>query len=220
MSVLRCHGSRVDKMAFRYGFSDGTQPLNCRCSPVAGLHYLLTVTGRRSQLNCCLGLGENLNFSRSGLCLSSSVSWNPASLSRLVPTAETAPMPRLRQRMRCRKGSTRGQPLRAPSSPSTDSSSGQSSDNYTGRYPNTRSGRGRIVGSGQRMHSPAPHFPTASSPSKATTRNAQFLFNCSLNRPRIIASVTVVFHEEAQMEEECTRPVGLSSEKAGQHSGL
>ena len=32
--------------------------------------------------------------------------------------------------------------------------------------------------------------------------------------------VTVVFREEAQTEEECTRPVGLSSEKAGKHSGL
>ena len=37
---------------------------------------------------------------------------------------------------------------------------------------------------------------------------------------RIIASVTVVFHEEAETEEECTRPTGLSSEKAGQQSGL
>ena len=48
----------------------------------------------------------------------------------------------------------------------------------------------------------------------------QFSFNCSLNRPRITASVTVVFREEAQTEEECTYPVGLSSEKASQHSGL
>ena len=30
----------------------------------------------------------------------------------------------------------------------------------------------------------------------------------------------MVFREEAQVEEQCTRPVGLSSEKAGQHSGL
>ena len=52
------------------------------------------------------------------------------------------------------------------------------------------------------------------------TRTAQFSFNFSLNRPRITALVTVVFREEAQMEEECTRPAGLSSEKASQHSGL
>ena len=124
MGVLRCHCSQVDKMAFRYGFSDKPQPLNCKCSLVAGLHCLLTVTRRRSgQLNCCLDLGANLHFSWSGLCLSSSISWNPASLSRLVPTAETAPMPRLHQRMNCQRGSPRGQPLRAPSSPSTESSS-------------------------------------------------------------------------------------------------
>ena len=48
----------------------------------------------------------------------------------------------------------------------------------------------------------------------------QFSFNCSLNRPRITALVTEVFCEEAQTEEECNRPTGLSSEKAGQHPGL
>lgn len=212
MGVLRFLCSWVDKMAFRYGFSD---------EPVAGLHCLLTVTRMRSgQLNCCVDLSAYLHFSRSHLCLYSFVSWNSASSSPLVPTAsETAPMPHLRQRMRCYRGSTRGQPLRAPSSPSTESSSGHCSDYYAGRYPNTRSGRGRVVGSGHHMDFPAPRFPTASSPSP-TTRTAQFSFNFSLNRPRITASVTVVFREEAQTEEECTRPAGLSSEKASQHSGL
>ena len=151
--------------------------------------------------------------------MSSYVSWNSTSSSPLVPTVETAPMPRLRQRMCFRRGSTRGQPLCTPSSPSTESSSGQSSDYYAGRYPNTRSGRGRVVGSGHRMDSPAPRFPTASSPSP-TTRTAQFSFNCSLNRPQITALVTVVFREEAQTEEECTCSVGLSLEIASQHSGL
>ena len=155
-SVLRLHC--IDKMEFRYGFSD---------EPVAGLHCLLTMMRRRSgQLNCCLDLAAYLHFSRSGPCLSSSVSWNYASPSPLVPTAETAPMPRLRQRMHCRRGSTKGQPLRAPSIPSTESSS-QSSDYHAGHYPNTRSGRGRVSGSGHCMGSPAPHFPTAS-PSPTT----------------------------------------------------
>ena len=152
-----------------------------------------------------------MHFSQSGLCLSSSVSWNPASPSHLVPTAEITPMPRVRQRMHCRRSSTRGQPLRAPSNTSTESSS-HSSDYYAGRYPNTRSGRGRVLGSGHRMGSPAPHFPTAS-PSP-TTRTALFSFNFSLNHPRIIASITMVFREEAQVEEQCTRSVGLSSEKS------
>ena len=52
------------------------------------------------------------------------------------------------------------------------------------------------------------------------TRTAQFSFNFSLNRPRITALVSVVFSEEAQTEEECTRPAGPSLEKVGQHSGL
>ena len=135
MGVLRLHCNWVDKMAFFYGFSD---------EPVTGLQFLLTVTRRRSgQLNCCVDLASYLHFSRSCPCLSSSISWNSASPSPLVPTAsETAPMPRVRQRMCSRRGSTRGQPLRAPSSPSTELSSGQSSDYYAGRYPNIRSGRG------------------------------------------------------------------------------
>ena len=199
-------------MAFSHGFSD---------KPIAGLHCLLTVTIRRSgQLNCYLDLAAYLHFSRFYLFLSSSVNWNSTSSSPLVPTTpEIAPMPRVRHRMRCRRGSTRGQSRRAPSSTSTEMTSGQSSDYYLGRYPNTRSGRGRLVASGHRMDSPAPGFPTASSPSP-TTRTAQFSFDCTLNRPRITAVVTVVFREEAQTEEECTRLAGLSSEKAGQHSGL
>ena len=52
------------------------------------------------------------------------------------------------------------------------------------------------------------------------TRTVIFSFNFSLNRPRIIASITMVFREEAQVEEQCTRPAGLGSEKVGQHSGL
>ena len=113
--ILRLHCSRVDKMAFRYGFSN---------EPVVGLHCLLTVTRRRSgQLNCCLDLVAYLHFSWSRLCLSSSVSWNSASSSPFVPTAsETAPMPRLCQRMRCRRGSTCALPpspqsSRLPASP-------------------------------------------------------------------------------------------------------
>ena len=119
--------------------------------------------------------------------------------------------------MRCHRGSTRGQPLCAPSSPSTESSS-HSSYYHAGCYPDTRSGQGRVLGSGHHMGSPAPHFPTASpSPTMCTVL---FSFNFSLNRPRITASITVVFREEAQMEEQCTRLAGLSSEKFSQHSGL
>ena len=159
-------------MAFSHGFSD---------KPVAGLHCLVTVTIRRSgQRNFCLDFAAYFHFSRFCLCLSSSVNWNSASSS-LVPTA-IAPMPRVRHRMRCRRGSTRGQSRRAPSSTSTEMTSGQSSDYYLGRYPNTRSGRDQLVASGHRMDSPAPGFPTASSPSP-TTRTAKFSFNFSLNCP-------------------------------------
>ena len=162
-------------MAFSHGFSD---------KPVAGLHCLLTVTIRRSgQLNFCLDFAAYLHFSQFCLCLFSFVNWNSASSSPLVPTApEIAPMPRVCHRMRCRRGSTRGQSRRAPSSTSTEMTSGQSSDYYLGRYPNTRSGRDRLVASGHRMDSPAPGFPTASSPSP-TMRTAQLSFDCTLNRP-------------------------------------
>ena len=67
------------------------------------------------------------------------------------------------------------------------------------------------------MGSPAPHFPTAS-PSP-TTCTVLFSLNFSLKHPQITSSITVVFREEAQVEEQCTHLVGLSSEKAQEGSG-
>lgn len=100
----------------------------------------------------------------------------------------TFDMPRLHHRMRCRRGT----PRRAPSSPSSISTS-LSSDFITGHYPHTRSGRGRL-------HLPN-HYPEPrplDSTSSPTFGPAIFTFNCSLNHPRITAHVSVFFHEEAQ----------------------
>ena len=50
-------------------------------------------------------------------------------------------------------------------------------------------------------------------------RTVLFSFNFSLNCPQITTSITIFFREEAQVEEQCTRLAGLSSEKSQEGSG-
>ena len=90
-------------------------------------------------------------------------------------------MPRLRHRMRCRRGSTCRQLRRSPSSSSASSTH---SDSHTSPP------RGIQLCSGRRINSPIP----LSIP--AQTHTARFSFDCSLNRPRVTASITVAFCEE------------------------
>jgi len=97
-------------------------------------------------------------------------------------------MPRLRHRMRSRRGT----PQLAPSSPSSSSLS-LSSEFIVGHYSHTRSGRGRFL---LPNHYPEPHPPDSlSSPSFGS---AIFTLNFSLNRPRISTHISVIFYEEAQ----------------------
>ena len=63
-----------------------------------------------------------------------------------------ANMPRLRHRMRCRHDSSRGRASRLPPS-SLSSSSSSSLENSWGRYPETRSGRGRLFSLSRFLHS-------------------------------------------------------------------
>ena len=102
-------------------------------------------------------------------------------------------MPRLRHRMRSRRGSSRGLPSSDHSNPSSVTSS-MSSGLGTSHYPWTRSERGRTQEFRQNWSSQAPP-PLASS--VPTTGSARFIFNSSLTRPRITAILSVVFLEES-----------------------
>jgi len=93
-------------------------------------------------------------------------------------TAAPSQMPRVHQRMGCR----RGQPWRAPTSLSSDSPS-LSSELFARCYPSTRNGRGRLRASRHHLGPPS------------SSGSAIFSFKSSLHRPRIMAHITVVFHE-------------------------
>lgn len=100
-------------------------------------------------------------------------------------------MPHLRQKMGCR----RGQPRHAPTSSSSNPPS-FSSELPVGHRPFTRSRIGRFCATSSR-HGPAP-----------TSGSAIFTFDSILNRPRINAYFTVVFHEDSQTKDTGTHPGG------------
>ena len=114
--VSRCKVVWIEIMVSCSGSVSAPLPINQWCTPDAGLPNVRTVTSKRSRLNYCLDFGDNLHFSHSGFCMLSSVSLNfhlpqssvsPALPLLLGPSVMTENMPRLRQRMRCRRGSTR-----------------------------------------------------------------------------------------------------------------
>lgn len=111
-------------------------------------------------------------------------------------------MARLRQRMGCR----RGQPRRAPTGSSSDSPA-PTSELFTGRYPETRSGRGRWQTSSHYRGPPS------------STSSAIFTFNSSLHRPQIIAHISVFFYETTQLEGSDSHPGG-SGAVAGPSSAI
>lgn len=93
-------------------------------------------------------------------------------------------MPKLRQRMGCKRGSSRGRVIRQPSSSTSDSSS-YSSGFCSDRYPVTRSGRGRSRG----QHN------SASKSHNSHSHTARFQFPCTLSNYSFIASVTIELRE-------------------------
>ena len=176
------------------GFDTSRTPLPVsRCyTQSAHLPSARTVTGKRSSLYCCLDFGEDLHLSLTGSCLLASFELRPHSplpLLLLLPSqfaASSESMPRLRHRMRCRRGSSRNQSRRPPSTPSTSSDPPSHSDSHHSPHSD------RILHSGRRIHSTNPMPPPTH------TQTASFSYNSSLNRPRVTASITVVFQEEPQ----------------------
>lgn len=100
--------------------------------------------------------------------------------------------------MSSRRGGNRGgaphsgyRPPSASSSPSIFQSPTLSNPNHQGRYPNTISGRGRISSSGACHSGSIPlHAVT-----NATSQQAHFQFQSSLNKPSIMITITVDFRE-------------------------
>lgn len=149
--------------ALRPASSSVYAPLPLKCNfPLAVMEpRTCTTTGRRCQILCCTEFRKGNHSSQSLLC-NLSLSSEPSNSDNAilnehfysVPTPHSQSlspyeiMPRLRQRMCCRRGSSRGRMLL--SSPSTVFGSSSSlSNHFSARYLDTRSGRGhtRIVSS-------------------------------------------------------------------------
>jgi len=107
-----------------------------------------------------------------------------------------AVMPRLRQRMLSHRGSARG----APSRPS-------SADAASSQEPRSRSRRGGILRPSQILEPSS--LGSSTSPSFGS---AIFTFNCSLNRPRITAHISILFLEEAQEEGDPSAPMPITED--------
>lgn len=122
------------------------------------------------------------------------------------PISDQANMPRLCHKMRCRRGSSRGRAIRPPSlslfdSTPSDSSSPSTTAHSEGRYPATRSGRGRVRHAqiaGSRRAEEAPRLPTASVLMLQPNHSTQFQFRCTMERPCVIATISIAFKEEPQ----------------------
>ena len=110
-------------------------------------------------------------------------------------------MPRLCQRMRHRRGSSRGQILHPPSSSLSNSSSPLPAQ-FTGRYSATQSGRGRVRIASTQLDDVAPQSPATFASSPHPNQSTQFQFQCTLDCPCIIATISVAFREESPNSKE------------------
>ena len=124
-------------------------PLRTCCSLVDAEPCSRTSLGKRCFLNCCVNLSLGIHISFSPYCNHSRSPSNffgtpLQAASRPLSTDSSALfalqiMPRLRQRMSCRRGSSRGHVNHRPSFSSSASSS-DSSDTGLGRVPTPRRG--------------------------------------------------------------------------------
>ena len=167
-------------------------PMHSWCNPAQDRARVHTTTGKRSRHTCCLVPTDSFHISIVGSCLSTTVvlgtppERNPVNTQSLQHSSSctVANMPRLRQRMRCRRGSSRSARRHSPSISSSPSDSSAPS----GSLP--RLFRGRLLRSGRRLDSPSGDALPAQS------HTTLFSFDCALNRPRVTVAISVVFLEE------------------------
>lgn len=185
-------------------------PVGSGCPPEAELTSSHTSLGKRCHLGCCLDFLPGFHFSHNPFCplqFTSPPELNSTPSMSLVANSNRShrirdKMPRLRHRLRCRRGSTRGRSSGRRRSLSTSSLS-SSFESLHGRYPSMHSGHGN--GRGCRLPSsptrgvsaslsPPCSHPAASA-SLLSPSTAHFHFQCKTNRPLVIATITVTFKE-------------------------
>lgn len=179
-------------------------PVGSHCSLEAEVHNLHTTIGRRCLLASCISFIPGYRYSHNPFCaqhLLALFGFCPH-LPLLGPSVNSAfshdfsvAMPRLRHRLRCRRGGSRCH--RSPS-PSSHSSSSRSPSESAPR---------RLHGNGQARHlAPSPrndtfashHFFEPRPTFAASIRNpstAVFHYHCNSSRPLVIVTITVSFKE-------------------------
>lgn len=184
-------------------------PLKCKCPLVVVESSTHMTIGRRCRILYCTEFKKDNHYSQSLLCNLTLASEPSASdittvsdcfYSVPTPHSQSLSPYEVMPRMRCRRGSSKGRMLH--SSPSTVSnSSSPSSNHFLARYLDTCSGRGRtrVVSSQPLQTCPsATALPSSSQHSSYTTH---FTYQCSLDRPLIKATITVMFQEEPSIVE-------------------
>lgn len=193
---------------FRSSMSRQVKPLNFRCPEEASSPSFRTQVGRRCPLICCFDLSPGLHFTHnpfcSGLVATSSELWDtlpPRFLS--GPTLGPCPtMPRLRHRLRCRRGSVRASSARRWRSHSDSSASSSSAASYEhsreGRHSSPAHRRRSLASLRPRSGSSRPPADSRPAAPLHNPSTAIFHYQSSANKPLIIATITVSFKEVAE----------------------
>lgn len=203
-------------------------PLNCNCLLATTKPSLQTTTGRCFQILCCIEIVEGSYFSHNLLCCyrtaasALNLASEPWILDSPTPTGHSIPlfvppsphwpnfdqvnMPSLHHWMRYRRGYSRGRVIPPPllslsDSTTSDSSSPLITTHFKSRYPATRNGRGHAGCAQTAIHrhvEDAPQPPAAFGPTLQPSHSTQFQFHCTLERPYVIATLSVTFRGEPQ----------------------
>lgn len=207
--LIHWDGNRFEifdcKMENEHANSSFPRPSAVYCSPTVRLSSERTVTGKCTKLHGCLVLGDNIHFSIAGNCMCQSGIWlenllrNPIASPLFHSTnaqlgsqhsfsfpATIDSMPRLRHRMRCRRGQSRR--VNRRSSPSSSTSAAD----FIGSASTSHVARGRILRS--------ENWNTNCQNAPAHSQTRHFFFQSALIRPCLTATVTIVFRESLNDE--------------------
>lgn len=196
--------------------SRSLQPFRSVCPEDCATLGARTITGRRCSLLGCMETIPGYHYSHSNFCLSNSnLQVSPSAHGGVAPVlvapscslpvhAAANTMPRLRQRMTCRRGATRG---RSASDRPSISFGGDPFTEQTER----RLAQDHSVPPGHTHgnHPSAPPLAAPPSPSfsvphhsgnhilRQTSQRAKLRFDSAFNRPTITAYITITLREES-----------------------
>ena len=185
-------------------------PLGSGCSPEATIASTRTALGRRCSIHCCVEFTPGSHFSQSSFCLLAGPPLNFTPLrnsqrfSQPLLHSPRLIMPRLRHRLRCRRGSTRARSTSRRRSPSNSGSPVSVSP----QRASLRASNRRRTMPPHRPPSPPPSpslHPSSTEPRAAVAAHlanpetALFHFPCLTSQPMVVATISVKFKELPQL---------------------